>query len=177
MRPQTLVHYRTAVIEEIAWAFRHVTREGGVSWSETEVLDNYGGEVECAAARESDKDRHWSELVNDSRWDDRRDAFSLLDPVGYRYYLPLVMTRAANHQSRAELSIYLTLDTTRCEQRDWRLAKWSAFTDEQCAAVARFLHFMALDNAVEGRGYGNQWIEALNSHWHKWLYKCYAMRN
>lgn len=75
-----------ALIKEIHAAFAGVSREGGVSWSETRVLDMYGSDDERKAARAQDTDRSWSELVDDPKWYEIGiGGFSFLDPISVRY--------------------------------------------------------------------------------------------
>ena len=45
------------LIELVKTEFADVTREGGVSWSEGYVIDDYGSKEERAAARAKDKDQ------------------------------------------------------------------------------------------------------------------------
>lgn len=77
-------------------AFRGVSREGGVSWSETDVIDDYGTEEERAIARASDTDTEWEELILSGTFldDAAPGSFCFLDAIGFRYYLPAAMCQA-----------------------------------------------------------------------------------
>jgi hypothetical protein len=81
---------REALIAEIYAAFKDVSREGGVSWSETYVLDFYGTPEERAEARDRDRDWSWTDLVDDPDWQIGQGSGGLtfLDAIGFRYYLP-----------------------------------------------------------------------------------------
>jgi len=80
---------KAALIEEIIAAFDGVSREGGVSMSEAEVIDDYGSDEERTAARLSDTDTRWQDVTDEqlgSNW-----PLSFFDPIGFRYYIPAYM--------------------------------------------------------------------------------------
>lgn len=83
-----------AIVIQIAEAFRGVTRDGGISWEQAMVMDDYGTE-ELAPSR----DRIWQDLVDDPKWEpeDPCSYFAFLDPLGFRYYLPAAMVRAVRN--------------------------------------------------------------------------------
>ena len=56
---------RAALIEEITAAFDGVSREGGVSMSEANVIDDYGDAGERWLARLSDKDTRWQDVTDE----------------------------------------------------------------------------------------------------------------
>lgn len=93
--PGEMVEERAALIAEIHAAFEGVMREGGVSWSESEVVDDFGTDEERAAARAEDTDRCWTELAYDADWNigPASGGWSFLDPIGFQYYLPAAMIR------------------------------------------------------------------------------------
>lgn len=93
--PEHLEAERKALIQEIHAAFAGVSREGGVSWSESIVIDDWGDAEACATARKRDTDRSWTELVDGMTWDYSIPwgGYSFLDPIGARYYLPAAMCR------------------------------------------------------------------------------------
>ena len=83
---------RIELIDLIKDAFKDVTREGGVSWHECEVIDNYGSDAERALARTRDTDRHWTELLStEAFYPSGIGGFCFLDPIGFRYYLPAAL--------------------------------------------------------------------------------------
>jgi hypothetical protein len=68
---------------------------GGVSWSESDVGDDWGSEAKLAAANAKDTEQCWEDLVDDPKWfeDGGRGSFSFLDPVGHTYYIAPAMIR------------------------------------------------------------------------------------
>ena len=83
------------LLEQLKIAFQGVNREGGVSWSEAQVIDNYGSNEERNIARSSDKDRTWIDLATDPAWDvwDCSSNWSFLDKIGFRYYVAAAIAR------------------------------------------------------------------------------------
>jgi len=177
---------RHEIEREIRVAFAKVTRKGGVSWSETRVIDSYGTEAEAAEARLLDRESSWTELADDPKWDPNCGigGFSFLDPIGFRYYLPAAMIKSLREGPYSEvgfLSFQLTLippplpgpimnrmaskaNESDKEMRAYILKQWSALDDRQRRAVRSFLAFMA--EAEQSQGGGDSWQEALNSYWH-----------
>jgi hypothetical protein len=143
-----LAEHRT-LEAEIREAFKGVTRDGGVSWSETAVIDAWGSEEACATARASDMDRGWFDLLEDERWDPSsfNQRWAFLDGIGFRYYLPAAMVRAMSltqeEASCLDLSVILPGKTAR-----------PLFNERQYECVVRFVRFMqarseALGDALE----------------------------
>lgn len=157
---------REALVEHIYEAFRGVSREGGVSWSETFVLDNYGSKEERAAARASDMDRDWTELVTG---DAMRPAIafggpSFLDAIGFRYYLPALMLRAFDDEGdNNSLIFHLTLGDGEC--REYFAKQWSLLDRRQRLCVKRFVRYMVALCREQGYGMEEEWAEAYASYW------------
>ena len=170
--PESLQSNRDALVEEIDAAFANVSRSGGVSWSETRVLDMYGSDDERNAARGQDTDRSWSELVDDPQWNATGiGGFSFLDPIGRRYYLPAAMIRTIRDEWNDDLSFHLTMQPNHAKPKhrlrpgNHFLEKWSLLDARQRRCVARFIRYMIL--CVEaGCGEDSDWREAYNSYWH-----------
>ncbi len=171
--PPDLARERDAVIAQIYEAFADVTREGGVSWSETEVLDlEWGGtEAELAAARLRDRDKSWVDLINDAGWHDETSCggFAFLDAIGYRYYSAAAMVRhLRNGESSCDLLRSLTVDRSRDRGRKARRGQWSSIDEPQSRCIARFIRFwIVMHTAEEDDGGAETWEHALASHWHK----------
>lgn len=91
-----MVTTRLELIELLQVTFQGVSRDGGVSWSESDVIDDYGSDEERRVARESDLDAHWTEVVAspDFRGDAVRGSFCFLDPIGFRYYIAAAMVQS-----------------------------------------------------------------------------------
>ena len=158
---------RQSLIAEIHDAFAEVSREGGVSWSETTVIDDYGDEDECTAARLSDNDTHWSQLVDDSHWITTRGVggFSFLDPIGFRYYLPPVLIRTLRgDEDVPDLHFHLNLADSEHSRN-----QQSLLDNRQRRCVARSLLIMARENDATPGHDVEWWLSVLNSGWRESL--------
>ncbi len=91
-----MVTTRPELIELIKAAFKGVSRQGGVSWSETDVIDDYGTDEERRLAREGDSDQDWFEVASIPRFskDGGWGSFCFLDAIGFHYYLPAAMIQS-----------------------------------------------------------------------------------
>ena len=158
--PEHLLEEQKAVEAQIRAAFKGVTREGGISWSESRVVDGYGLEEERAAARAQDTEQSWEDLVDDPKW---REGFGVggfcfLDAVGFRYYIAPAMIRW----------------TRRGEGQAFTLERPVAgcldlISPRQGLAIARFVRFMIATYAPENEDiYGNSWQDAYENHWREW---------
>jgi hypothetical protein len=129
-------------IQVIEAAFGAVTREGGVSWSESRVIDDNGSQMERDAARAKDAESSWQALVDDERWDPEMGigGWSFLDPVGFRYYLPAAMMRGLKTGYDVGIQFHLTLPKRFL--REHTLTNWSLLDPGQRYAVARFIRTM-----------------------------------
>lgn len=159
---------RDALIAEISDAFRDVSRTGGVSWSQSDVIDSYGDEDEQAEAREKDTDTHWSEVVADEKWSSEPGVggFSFLDSIGFRYYLPAAMIRSL--RSGWDEGIQFHLDNNSAEFRSFNEQKQSLLDHRQRICVARFLLYMMRKTESVGCPDAD-WLKALNSEWRPYL--------
>jgi hypothetical protein len=157
---------RDAVIAEVYDAFRDVTREGGVSWSQSVVEDDCGTDEERARARSLDVEACWQDLVDDPKWEIQRGVggFSFLDPIGFRYYLPAAMIRCAKSGADEGISFQLTLP--RWFLRKLTTNQWSLLTESQRSCVRRFIEFMIADcdrfDPIRG---AKSWDKAYRSYW------------
>lgn len=175
-RSEALQAERAALWAEIDAAFATVRRGGGVSWSESVVLDNYGSEAECAAARASDPDRHWSELVDDKNWVPLCGVggFSFLDAIGFRYYLPAAMKRCIASGQDEGIQFHLTYDGSE-EALAYIKGQHRLLDDRQRRCIARFLQYMFEISREQGEDwslFAEWWQETLDSHWKKYLPEC-----
>jgi hypothetical protein len=142
------------LIREIHEAFRDVTRQGGVSWRETNVLDNYGSDEERARARALETDSTWMDVVKDPPWPHAWGSFSYLDAIGFRYYLAAAMVRAlqghlGEDDDMLNLHFHLTLPAVGDKLRDYTLEQWSLLDANQGRCVGRFLIKMGGDRALK----------------------------
>lgn len=164
--PDSLTQERDELIAVIHEVFLGVTRDGGVSWSETYILDSAGSKSDQAKARELDTEKSWQELVNDPRWQPGLlvGGWSFLDPVGFRYYLPAGMIRAAN----LSCSIFFPsiLNASFIEDREWALNLWSKLDVPQRRAIAHFITFMKkLESELDHASEATKWEQAYESYW------------
>ena len=83
-------HYeqrKVALIDEITKAFDGVSRENGVSLSESCVIDDYGSYKERAAARRQDTETRWQDVPDrDICYGD--SCLNFMDEIGFHYYIP-----------------------------------------------------------------------------------------
>lgn len=153
---------RDALEREIREVFADVSREGGVSWSETYVLDDYGSDEECAAARARDLDQRWWELVDWVTWHGA-GGVNFLDAIGFRYYLPALMLREMFDKEGAWLSFHLELSDGNL--RAHTLKKWSLLNRAQRRCVKRFLKYMVAWSEEMDSSRRRAWRMALRSYW------------
>ena len=148
---------RQSVIVEIHEAFADVSRQGGHSWSESEVLSNYGSEEECVEARRSDKDTHWSQLVDDESWSASSvfGGFAFLDPIGFRYYLPPSLVRCVRNDDDVP-DLDSKLSQASPELEDYRRTQLSLLDNRQRRCIAQCLLFMAREDESTG-GCADHW--------------------
>ena len=147
---------KAALVEEIIAAFDGVSREGGVSLSEAEVIDDYGGAGERWLARQQDKDTRWEEITIEQLRGMWPSIF--LDPIGFRYYMPAFLlyflhTVNANlkedyedgraTQSNHDLLIFqLSARESEGKIEDHFLSNFEIFNPAQGRAIA---HYLQLD--------------------------------
>lgn len=157
-RDARLAWLRARVLDLIEETFGQVTREGGVSWSEAAVLDDYGSEEEQAKARASDKDKKWRELVRHPDFRIDFGNFAFLDPIGFRYYLPAVLVEAV--ESGYDNGIGEVLVLPRGDLRKYSLKQWSLLDPSQKNSVRHVLKYMSRVDPDDG-----WWASAYQSYW------------
>src|SRR5690349_23011941 len=137
--PVLLQKERDRLVEEIKAAFANVTREGGISWSESDVVDAYGSKDQRARAREIDRDLSWTELVDDESWEDSPGVggWSFLDAIGFRYYLPAAMLRQLHGKGVDAFPFHLTL--SKWFLADYTRSQWSLLDERQARCVRDFV--------------------------------------
>jgi hypothetical protein len=170
MTPEDLEREKRALLAEIDAAFAEVDRAGGISWSESRVLDDYGSPEEQVEARRSDKVRHWRDLAENPQWNPEPGSggFSFLDDIGFRYYLPAAMKRCIAHGHDVGLRFHLTIEAVGLDT--WKIEKWSILDEPQRRCVASFVEYMIeqsrtlewSDLAVEW------WTQTRDGYWHQY---------
>lgn len=139
---------KAALIEEIIAAFDGVSRKGGVSLSEAEVIDDYGDAGERYMARQQDKDTRWEEVTIEELSGNWPSIF--LDAIGFRYYMP-VFSLYSLHQADVDYSgdaakhnrdLLIFQLSARCDEGEiekYFLDNFEIFTLAQSQATAHFL--------------------------------------
>lgn len=129
-----------ALIAEIHEAFKHVTREFAVSWNETVAIDHYASQEERLAARATDTDTHWMQLVDDKNWSPFPGigGFCFIDAKGFHYYLPPTMIRFLRGKLQEWFPGHLAKDMTRLI--DLQDSMW---TKRQLRCIAWFISYMS----------------------------------
>lgn len=127
-----------AVEALIRRAFRGVSREGGVSWSETFAIDSMRDEQECARARELDTDACWEDLIVDPDWDydATSGGFNFLDAIGWRYYIAPALIRCTREGGGEFISYHLKYGG------EYKHEQVRLLTRTQKHAVARAIRLM-----------------------------------
>lgn len=152
------------MIADIHRVFGSVTKGRGYSWSECAALDNREEDEGCERARLLDTEAHWSELVDDTRWEPFPGCggFSFINHEGFRYYLPPAMSRCVSGNA----SDWCPEDLLRVIERftDESLGFW---TQDQLRCIARFIEFMSRHDADEDANAA--WAHAIEERWKKHL--------
>lgn len=174
--PETAQVEREAIISQIHQAFQDVAREGGISWSECEAIDNWASEEECELARRSDRDKSWWELVDDLEWQPFPSigGFSFIDPIGFRYYLPPTMIRLLRGEAShwfpehfpGVINSFAPWHPRRVLDKGDDLTDFWSTEQERC--IARFMAFMSRHDPLGGGDTENMaaWAAALKSGWY-----------
>lgn len=158
---------RTRVESRIRNAFAGVSRAGGVSWTESTVLDGYGDHRDAIDARAADTEPSWEALVDDATWrlESGVGGFNFLDPIGTRYYIAPAMIRATHGVETANISFALYFDPPP-HANDFRERNFALLDSKQRRAIHSFLVFMIVLDAVRGYESGQcEWIDCLAHHW------------
>jgi hypothetical protein len=147
---------RDGLLVDIAAAFGGVSREGGISWSEADVIDDYGSMEERQKARAADTERGWNELLDHPDWQDSPwmigTRFCSFDGIAFRYYLAPAMIRTIEVGGDIGLRFHLrppeSSDTER--SREYRRQQLTALTEAQRRCVHRFIEYMIAVAEAEG---------------------------
>ena len=149
---------------------------GGVSWSESRVVDDNGSDAKRAAARSKDTESGWQDLVEDEKWDPEMGVggWSFLDSIGFRYYLPAAMARSIKCGYNVGIQFHLTLP--KYGLRKYTLKQWSALNLDQRVCIKHFLQYMVAISSLESIEFGSvrmelitmemlEWEECLTAYW------------
>jgi hypothetical protein len=169
--PPHLIAERDELLCEIEEAFGKVTRKGGVSWSETDVIDSYGSDRERKRARGRDWKYGWQDLVDEPSWDPSYGgdgSWAFLDPIGFRYYLPAAMTRCVKTGEPRDLRWLLQLSPREGGRRVLD-ERWSRLDASQRRCIRRFLRYMvALDEHQDAQDQPDWWEPSFGTSAEEW---------
>ena len=164
--PESLAIERDAIIAEIHAAWKGVTRDGGVSWSETWCIGDFLDDTpeDRAAARDNDNELNWQELVDDPPWTNRHHPVYFLDPIASRYYIAPMLVCRLQGKEAVHIEKLLLLQP---DGFDSSPERWSLLDSRQRVCIARFLTFMhrscCFEHGVHFRF--NNWYKILQSYW------------
>jgi hypothetical protein len=169
--PAHLIPEQQRIEALIRRAFRGVSRAGGVSWTESMVIESNGTDADRLEARKQDSDTRWEDLLDGPDWADERVSavgWTFLDPIGFRYYIAPAMIRCVRQDGGESLSHALVIDS------DFARERVSLFTPAQLHTTARLVWFMVLahkaaDDPIYGDAWshGEAWKNAHSAFWHK----------
>lgn len=148
MSSPDLERRKLALIAEIHEAFRGVSREGGISWSQT-MLHDHGVRPytprEYREAGEKDREKSWEVLVDPDKWKPHPSwgGFCFIDAIGFRYYVAPAMIRMLTFEREEVLRPRLLEDD--------RLGLFSALNNQQSRCIVGYLEWMR-DSILESGG-------------------------
>lgn len=139
---------REKIISFVERAFHNVTRDGGATLHQMELID--GGWLMTSKAmidaEKKDPEIRWQD-ISAGKLSEFHESLSFLDDLGFRFYLPAFMRHALITSSpeiwRSELhGVLWSIDggPTRC----YRRGSFTLLQHEQKEAVAAFLHYFAI---------------------------------
>ena len=161
--PDVLVE-RDSIISDIHASFRDVTRcDAAISWNECVARDNYESDEACEAARHTDVDARWSDLIDDPSWFPfpGTGGFAFINAEGFRYYLPPTMIRLLRADDDEWYPGHLLQSINRFTEPHF-LGLWS---EPQLRCVARFVSFMARHDEDARTEEPNPWSTAFEGTW------------
>jgi hypothetical protein len=159
---------REAAIACIESAFAGVTRdEGAISWNECVAHDHYESEEACLAARRSDTDTHWGQLVDDPDWlpFPGIGGFCFINVEGFMYYLPPTMIRFLRGDNSEWYPGHLLRVIKEFTDQD-NISRWA---EDQLRCIARFIAYMSRHDPDLCPDEPNPWAEAMESRWKAYL--------
>lgn len=174
-----LLARRDELIQQIHTVFDKVTREGGISLREANVIDDYGTDEQRVQARLLDTDTHWSQ-VDVEQLDPGCSCMSFVDPIGYRYYAPAYMVYILKYgysnvfggsfvDSNIFEFYFFGLNPSQHDSPELIehiRKKYVLFTVEERVCIARFL---ALDAELYTFDYSDHSLQAIKCEWGKHL--------
>lgn len=165
--PERFKPEQDAVEALIRRAFRGVTREGGVSWSEADAIDSSCNESEWSLARALDTEACWEDLIDDPQWDydSTGGGFNFLDPIGWRYYIAPAMIRCTRDGGGEFISYHLKQGG---EYRDEQVSLLSRNQKHAVATAIRLMIPISQSLDPNFRHASDAWSYVYRLHWRKW---------
>lgn len=158
---------KARVIDLISRAFSGVTRDGGVSLHEADIIDGYGSAEKRVAARKLDTESGW-QAVPDRDIEYYNSILSFLDPIGFRYYIAAYMVWSLKNfriseSVTSDFTIYAFAMDGHQNMKDWKMSRFSILSEAQSTAVYEFLRFM--QDFGEGDADSSVARQAINQYW------------
>ena len=161
---------RSSVECAIRNAFQGVTLGRGISLRQAQLIDS----------RDIDRNTDFASLARQETTDDwsrvpfeelERNCVAHLDAPGFRYYIPALMLSVLSHYDSSSMRVIGTLTGLYPKQSDvleYHTHRYSLFTPDQKAAIARFL--TELPKLVELDSEDQKIVErALRNYWSEYL--------
>jgi len=149
---------RLQVIGKIRQAFAGVVLEDGVGLKQAQGIDDYEDEWTCAKHRESDEKEDWSKF-SPKELAKCHSSLSFFDAKGMRFHLPAFLI------AELEETMFMSTEFHLTQLDDFKLSKFSLFSNDQKRAVEAFLWEILKD---ENFKYSHEHISAaLEDYWMK----------
>lgn len=159
------------LIDEITAAFQRVSREGGVSLHQTRAIDDGARDEAMAEAWAKDVDAHWQD-VPESDIEKNDLSMSFLDPIGFRYYLPVYMIWTikrlagivSTNSNNQDVALFACGVHESEDLSEWSKSRFEILSEQQSHAIYKFLLFYT--------EYGDEFSqedaqEAIDKYWMK----------
>jgi hypothetical protein len=164
------LHLRRAVEGEIQQAFHGVTLDKGMSLRRAQYADRFQDAVWNAHSTSLSKGEitnDWSQVSLDEL---ERDCIALLDPFGFRYYIPALMLSVLDHYDSSSMRVIGTLSGLypKKDSLPHSTYQYSLLDSAQKTAIAHFLEalpqLVVLDSEDQ-----KIVLRALNNYWSEYL--------
>ncbi|MEM8756432.1 MAG: DUF6714 family protein [Planctomycetota bacterium] len=168
-----LREFGDGVLDIIGRAFSDVSLEGGTTITEAYAIDDYAPATARAEARAKDTYKKWHE-ADIVTLDPGGSALSFMDPIGFRFHLPAYTHLAVRVELRREpypdnnCLMHFDEPAMFDVSTGLRAVQFSLLENEH-AAVAQFLWFMAEARRVRAYHQGLEYIKPLRRSWWKYL--------
>ena len=143
----------SALVDNIAYAFRGIDRDNGTTLHEADLIDSAGtlnvdrSSDEYRAARELDRERSWNEVPNHVI-EELYSVLRFLDAPGFRFYIPAYMSwTLAHHRTSDSPSAHSTIVAlnpgSEPTEWNWNYTRFRLFDERQRATIVQFLEYMS----------------------------------